>query len=46
MYNALSVGWHLRKIMELNPDIIEEDRFILWLMRHKVLQQKTKMVKK
>lgn len=40
MYNALSVGWHLRKILEISPNIIatqkEQDRFDLWLKRHKV----------
>jgi len=39
MYNALSIGWHLRKIMELNPNIVEDERLILWLIRHKILKQ-------
>ena len=43
LYNALSVGWHLRKILEISPDIVESqveyDRFILWMTRHKILKQ-------
>jgi len=40
MYNALSVGWHLRKIMEIEPEIVNDEklykRFIAWLDRHEV----------
>ena len=43
LYNALSVGWHLRKILEISPNIIdsqvEYDRFILWMTRHKILKE-------
>lgn len=50
LYNALSVGWHLRKILEISPDIIasdtERDRFDLWLQRHKVWTQKKSKVKR
>jgi hypothetical protein len=39
-YNALSVGWHLRKIVELEPDMlcdtIRYDKFIGWLERHNI----------
>lgn len=38
--NALSIGWHLNKIMDLEPDILKDkeswDRFVKWLERHKV----------
>ena len=43
LYNALSVGWHLRKILEISPNIVESqveyDRFILWMTRHKILKE-------
>lgn len=39
LYNALSVGWHLRKIKEVAPELLENEedfnRFIGWLERHK-----------
>ncbi len=37
-YNALSVGWHLRKIKEVNPELLKNEkewiRFMGWLERH------------
>ena len=39
-YDALSVGWHLRRIMELEPDIVSKqelyDKFLGWLGRHNI----------
>lgn len=44
LYNALSVGWHLAKIKEAAPDILEDPenfkRFIMWLERHKLYGKK------
>lgn len=41
MYNSLSLGWHLRRIIELEPNIMNDDilkhRFIFWLERHKII---------
>ena len=38
LYNALSVGWHLGKIAEVNKDILNSkenmERFLKWLARH------------
>lgn len=36
IYNAFSVGWHLRKIMEVSPNVFvgNEARFAAWLQRH------------
>lgn len=43
-YNTMSLGWHLRRVMELEPNLIsnqeEWDRFVKWLERHKVWTQK------
>lgn len=39
MVNALSVGWHLRKIMEASPDPMsreEWDKFVYWCERHNI----------
>ena len=45
MYNALSVGWHLRKIAEINPMIVSsearEKRFLEWLGRHLAMHTKS-----
>lgn len=37
-YNALSVGWHLRRLVEINPHFIANNHheFMAWLERHKV----------
>lgn len=38
LYNALSVGWHLRKIKEAWPEALEDPEefryFLKWLDRH------------
>ena len=38
MENALSVGWHLAKIYEADPEILESleqwEKFSKWLRRH------------
>ena len=38
MYNSLSIGWHLKKIIELEPDILKDKesyrKFQYWLNRH------------
>ena len=40
LYNALSVGWHLRRIIEAEPGIVSDprhyQRFIAWLERHNI----------
>ena len=37
-YNALSVGWHLAKLAELDPEMLASpeqwERFLGWLKRH------------
>ena len=42
MYNALSVGWHLRRIMEAvkEKSLTKEERkrFVGWLKRHKIYE--------
>lgn len=42
--NALSVGWHLRKIMEADENLIKDkemyDYFIYWLERHNIKTDK------
>lgn len=39
-YNTLSIGWHLRKVAEADPDFKLEgdsfDKFIKWLERHQL----------
>ncbi len=44
--NALSIGWHLRKIMEAKPDLMKDkelyDKFIYWLERHEIKPIKNK----
>lgn len=37
-YNALSVGWHLRKIMEIDDGFIGDnyEKFAGWLSRHNI----------
>lgn len=46
LYNALSLGWHLRKITEISPDILSttenKDRFDAWLARHMKIPVKLK----
>lgn len=46
-YNALSVGWHLRKIKEVYPELLEDPedfrRFLVWLERHKLSPNKNKL---
>ena len=48
-YNALSVGWHLAKIMSLDKDMVSEtpeyEKFIKWLGRHDI-SEKTNSKKK
>lgn len=38
MYNAMSVGWHLGKIAEVNKDVLNNkenmERFLKWIGRH------------
>lgn len=38
LYNALSVGWHLRRIKEADPELLKDpeefERFMGWLERH------------
>lgn len=38
LYNALSLGWHLRRIAEMSPDILnsreKKEKFDAWLARH------------
>lgn len=37
-YNGFSVGWHLAKLSELDPEILSNpekwDKFLAWLKRH------------
>ena len=44
MYNALSVGWHLGKIREIDKDILKSDEnwkwFCIWLEKHFKAQPK------
>lgn len=44
-YNALSIGWHLRKIKEVAPDLLlnlkDYERFEGWLERHNCNPWKT-----
>jgi hypothetical protein len=39
-YNSLSVGWHLKRIMELEPEMLNNpllyNKFISWLDRHNI----------
>ena len=39
-YNTLSLGWHLRRVIEAEPDLMtneyEWNQFVKWLERHKV----------
>ena len=43
-YNALSVGWHLAKIMEIEPKLIKDikdwKKLVGWLERHKIKNDK------
>ena len=44
LYNALSVGWHLRKIAEVDPEPMTPEqwaRFVGWLERHNLKQNET-----
>lgn len=41
--NALSVGWHLRKVQEADPTFLDDPKdyksFIGWLERHQIKKQ-------
>lgn len=45
-YNALSVGWHLRKIAEAAPGFMDDqenwERFVGWMERHDLKAKKQK----
>ena len=49
-YNALSVGWHLRRIAEADPqfmaDKVKWNRFVGWMERHSLKTWKTPQNKK
>lgn len=44
--NAISVGWHLRKIQEADPTFMDKkedwEKFIEWLERHNIKKWDTK----
>jgi hypothetical protein len=37
-YNALSIGWHLKKVLEIEPKLLDDpilyNKFLFWLERH------------
>ncbi len=40
--NALSVGWHLRKIQEADPTFMDDpkdtEKFLQWMKRHQLIK--------
>ena len=45
-YNGFSVGWHLAKLAELDPEMLSSpeqwERFLNWLKRHFKVNDKRK----